>query len=79
MTCVSNKINETIYVAKAGQAPKCFNCGEEHLLNECNKPKNDQHIKANHKIYEKSKRKLKEKAYKSKWSQATSEERKNNN
>ena len=78
-TGVNKKINETTYVAKVGQAPKCFNCGGDHLLNECNKPKNNERIKANRKLYDKSKRKLKDKNSKTKWSKPTSEERKNNN
>ena len=77
-TGVSNKISETAFTAKAGQVPKCFNCRGDHMLNECTKPKNDDHIQANRKSYEKNKQKARGKAATNKWSPPTVEERKNN-
>ena len=77
-TGVNNKATETTFIAKAGQTLQCFNCGGDHLLSECNKPKNDERIQTNRKLYEKNKRKSKGKAAKNKWGPPTAEEKKNN-
>lgn len=88
---VVTKVQETAFVSSGdAKSNTCFNCGGNHVLNDCPKPQNEARVKANKKIFYDNKKRSNNRSghsgrgagggggcKKSKWSPPTEDEKKN--